>query len=287
MIVHRFLGAALASLFAVTTTVAQPAPPAEGPLADALKAFEARSYEHEGMTLPYRLLSPSKVDEGERYPLVLFLHGYGERGAENWRQLIHGGTTFASPELRQRYPAYVVAPQCPDGTEPGTVSVQPEDPPGTEAQRVWTWRLKRGDSPAIELDRSPTHQLTAVMRLVDALCAEFPVDRDRLYVGGLSMGGYATWELVTREPQRWAAALPICGAGDPTHAARLSGLPVWVVHGDADSAIPVERSREMVAALRAAGGRVVYSELPGVDHDSWTPAFQNRATWDWLFAQRR
>ena len=240
-----------------------------------------------GFKLPYRLMAPDVVHPGEERPLLLFLHGFGERGDDNLRQLIHGGPMFASDAFHRRHRAFVVAPQCPAGTEPGTVSENPNDPPGTEAQRVWTHRLKRGVSPPIDVEREPTAQLQAVIRLVDHLIETRPIDPDRVYVAGLSMGGYATWELITRDPQRWAAAAPICGAGDPGAAERVKDLPIWVHHGDRDGAIPVARSREMVAAINAARGRVVYSEYPHVGHDSWTPTFQSRHVWDWLFAQRR
>ncbi|TWT46908.1 carboxylesterase family protein [Botrimarina hoheduenensis] len=241
---------------------------------DVLAAFDKAEFEHEGFTLPFRLATPEEV-EGEKRPLLLFLHGYGERGSENQRQLIHGGRLFASPEFQARYRAYVLAPQCPDGVEPGG-----------EEQRVWT-RLVRTESPTLSEEEALTPQLAAARALVEHLIATQPVDPDRIYVGGLSMGGYATWTLITQDPSRWAAALPICGAGDPSQAARIARIPLWDFHGDEDGAIPVERSREMIAALEAAGGRPIYTEYPGVGHDSWTPTFASRHVWDWLFAQRR
>lgn len=240
-----------------------------------LDGFAADEFVHDGFKLPYRLLSPD-VAEGERRPLLLFLHGFGERGEENQRQLIHGGRTFAAPEFSGRHRAFVVAPQCPAGVEPGT-----------DEQRVWTHRLERGGSPELSADRPPTAQLAAAKALVDHLLATKPIDADRVYVCGLSMGGYATWELAMRHPDFWAAAAPICGAGDPAKAELLGSLPIWAFHGEADGVIPAERSREMVAAITAAGGRPIYSEYPGVGHDSWTPTFEARHVWDWLFAQRR
>jgi predicted peptidase len=101
------------------------------------------------------------------------------------------------------------------------------------------------------------------------------------------MGGYGTWDLAIRVPHRFAAILPVCGGGDERLAARAAPLPIWCVHGDADTAVPVRRSRDMVAAIAAAGGRPVYSELPGVGHDSWTSAYRHGFVLDWLFSQRR
>jgi predicted peptidase len=112
------------------------------------------------------------------------------------------------------------------------------------------------------------------------------VDPARIYLTGLSMGGYGTWDLAARQPERFAAILPICGGGDEATAPRLAKLPIWCFHGDADTVVPVERSRTMIAAVRAAGGSPKYSELPGVGHDSWTPAYRDPAVLDWLFAKR-
>jgi predicted peptidase len=256
---------------------------------EVLAAFEARSFRDPSsdFTLPYRIMAPAGLAAGERAPLLLFLHGYGERGADNWRQLIHGGRAFAATDMGRRHPAYVVLPQCPDGTEPGTASREPDAKPGDESPRCWTWRLERGAASSIDPQVRATPQLEAVRALVKQLIAELPIDADRVLVGGLSMGGYATWELVTRDPELYAAAMPICGGGDPARADRLSKTPIWAMHGDADVVIPVERSREMHRAVQAAGGTVILTEYPGVDHDSWTPTFASRHPWDWLFAQRR
>lgn len=284
---------ATAGLFLVVAAISTPMSIAEEPIdsrlsAETLAAFKPAVFQSEsGFDLSYRLLEPIEVLEGENYPLLLFLHGFGERGSDNQVQLVHGGKDFADEAFRRRHPAYVLAPQCPDGTEPGTVSRNPKDPPGSEAQRVWNWGLEREGSPSIDVGREPTRQLRAVRELVDRLRATHPVDDRRLYVCGLSMGGYATWELITREPDLWAAAAPICGAGDPLRAGRLADVPVWNFHGDQDGAIPVERSREIVSALEAVGAPVIYTEYAGVGHDSWTPTLASRYVWDWLFAQRR
>src|SRR5690606_40817944 len=114
-----------------------------------------------------------------------------------------------------------------------------------------------------------------------------PTDPERVYLVGLSMGGYAVWDLATRHPDAYAAAVPICGAGDPHHAARLAHLPIWAFHGDADTVVPPERSKEVVEAIHADGGRAILTLYPGVGHGSWVPMFASQEAWDWLFAQRR
>jgi predicted peptidase len=108
-----------------------------------------------------------------------------------------------------------------------------------------------------------------------------------VYLTGISMGGYGSWDLAARMPEWFAAVIPICGGGDETTAPKLKGLPIWCFHGAADKAVPVERSRTMVEAVKAAGGTVQYTEYEGVGHDSWSPAYRDPATLDWLFRQRR
>jgi predicted peptidase len=254
---------------------------------EVLEAFVAHEFDDDGFKLPYRLMSPKEVDPVEKRPLVLFLHGMGERGDENQMQLVNGGATFASPDFRQRYRSFVVAPQCPAGTIEGFPTPDPDDDPAIEAKRAWTDPLSPKQQRVLNLESNPTPQLAAAKRLVEHLIETLPVDADRVYVVGLSMGGYATWELATRDPDFWAAAAPICGGGDSNHAARFSQLPLWAFHGGEDGVVPVQRTQEMIHGLRAAGGKPIYTEFPGVGHDSWTPTFQNRLVWDWLFAQRR
>ncbi len=235
--------------------------------------FEAREFTgSNGKVLKYRLLKPidfeakPKGDDQQKYPLVLFLHGAGERGDDNVRQLIHGGGNFADEALRKRYPTFVVAPQCPE-------------------EKKWVevpWDAQEHAMPA-----EPSESLALVFELLESLQKEFPVDENRLYGVGLSMGGYGTWDILQRKPGLLAAAAPICGGGDPAYADGFKATPVWAFHGSEDFAVAPRRSRDMIAALKAAGGRPIYTEYEGVGHNSWTPTFDNRLTWDWLFAQRK
>jgi predicted peptidase len=217
----------------------------------------------------YRLLLPPRAGSGgpARFPVVLFLHGAGERGSDNEAQLKYLPRWLAEPAARDRHPCHLVAPQC-------------------RADHRWVdagWADGRSTPQAAE----PTVDMAAAIAALDEVLALESADPERVYLTGLSMGGYGTWDLAARSPERFAAILPICGGGDERTAARLVGLPTWCFHGDADKAVPVERSRGMVAAVRAAGGEPKYTEFPGVGHDSWTPAYRDPAVLDWLFAQRR
>ncbi len=265
------------SLFLITAAQAEePIAPAITP--EVLEAFSPGSFDDDGFKLPYRLMSPN-VEEGsdEKRPLLVFLHGFGERGDDNQRQLIHGGAMFASSDFRERHRAFVLVPQCPAGNQPGS-----DDP------LIWSLFLRpTNGSVPLGTDLPPAPPMHAVRALVDHLVETLPIDPDRIYVSGLSMGGYATWEMAAREPDFWAAAAPICGGGNPAWGARLTKLPLWAFHGDADTAVPVERSREMIAAINSAGGQAIYTEYPGEGHGSWNPTFASRQVWDWLFAQHR
>jgi len=240
--------------------------------ADISSLYEERSVSvAEGIApveFRYRLLRPaSDGRDGHRYPLVLFLHGAGERGDDNVKQLKFLPTWLAEPAVRQRHPCFVLVPQC--RMDERWVDVSWAD-------------VKSTPQPA-----APTVDLTAATKALDETLLREAVDPARVYLTGLSMGGYGTWDLAARQPDRFAAILPICGGGDDDVAPRLAHLPIWCFHGDADTAVAVERSRSMIAAVKAAGGRPIYSELPGVGHDSWTPAYRDGFVLDWLFSQRR
>jgi predicted peptidase len=223
-----------------------------------------------GMRLPYRILAPSKIEPHQNYPLVLFLHGAGERGNDNEKQLVHAAVDFASKARREQFPAFVVFPQCPDGQR--------------WVESDWGRPSGRG-----EFDLEPSQPMAAVLQLVDSLVQQLPVDPKRLYVTGLSMGGQGSWFAAARQPQRFAAMLEVCGGGDPTWATQYAGIPIWALHGQDDGVVPISRAREMVVALTQAGHapEIRYTEYPGVGHNSWTQTFKRDDVFEWLFSQRK
>ena len=187
---------------------------------------------------------------GESLPLVVFLHGSGERGSDNQLQM-ERALWFAEPRVQDKHPSFILAPQCP-------------------LERWW----------------SPDLQIKQVRAIIDGLIEKYPIDIERIYVTGLSMGGFGTWEMLYSNPGMFAAAAPVRGGYDPARASALVTVPTWVFHGDADEAVLVENSRTMVEALRALGAPVKYTEYPGVGHDSWTAAYHDDEFIEWLFAQR-
>jgi predicted peptidase len=234
--------------------------------ADPRDRYEPRVYEDgQGGKLLYRLLKPMDYKPQEKYPLVLFLHGAGERGDDNKKQLIHGMGDFASDAIMEKYPCFVVAPQCPSGQQ--WVNVPWSDDSHT-------------------MPKEPSESLRLALTLVDSLQKEFSIDAGRLYVTGLSMGGFGTWDAIQRRPDLFAAAVPICGGGDTTQAKAIAQVPVWAFHGDKDTAVKTQRSRDMIAALKAAGGSPKYTEFPGVGHNSWSATYADPKMYEWLFEQR-
>lgn len=233
--------------------------------ADFRARYERHVFEQGGTRLPYRLLRPLQVEPGRRYPLVVFLHGMGERGNDNDRQLTHGLAEFVRDDRRTKYPCFVVAPQCPD-------------------DQMWV-NLPARDAPHAMAEQ-PTGPMRLTMELVTSLTRELPIDPKRLYVVGLSMGGFGVWDILQRHPRTFAAAVPVCGGGDIALADRIKAVPVWVFHGARDTVVLPARSRDMVAALKEAGGSPRYTEYPEVGHDSWTAAFASDELLAWLFDQR-
>ena len=237
--------------------------------ADWEKLYARGEYRNsDGATLKYRLLRPEKLEEGQRYPLVIFLHGAGERGDDNRRQLVHGMREFTRADRRKEFPAFVLAPQCPSNQK---------------------WVDVPWDAPKHEQPERAAEALGLCVELIDQLQKELPIDDRRLYLTGLSMGGFGTFDAIARWPDRFAAAIPICGGGDTRQetVSRYRALPLWVFHGGKDSIVRPERSREMIAALKEIGGEPRYTEYPDAGHDSWTQTYADEAVFRWLFSQQR
>lgn len=209
-----------------------------------------QQFKHDGATVHYLLFLPKDYgnsDKERKWPLMLFLHGAGERGEGNLELVkVHGPPMLV--KTKPEFPFILVSPQCPPGER---------------------WNVK------------------TLLALLDHVKSQLPVDKDRVYVTGLSMGGYGTWALVAAAPERFAAAVPICGGGNVGDAEKLKSVPLRVYHGDQDRAVPVARSREMVEAVKRAGGTVEYTEYPGVGHNSWTQTYADDTLYEWLLKQSK
>ena len=221
----------------------------------------------EGPTpMPWRLFVPKGAVAARPLPLVVFLHGAGRRGVDNVGPM-ELAWTFISDEAQARHPCFVLAPQ-----------VRP-------AHRWVDQNFNLGSYSSATVQITP--EMAAALALTDQTIAAHPIDRTRVYVVGQSMGGYGAWDALVRRPDLWAAAIPICGAGDPAKAESIKTIPVWAWHGENDTIVPVSGSRQMIEALTRAGARPSYNEIAKGGHGVWIPAFEEPKLYDWLFAQRR
>ena len=223
-------------------------------------------------TLPYRLLLPQNYDATKAYPLILFLHGSGERGSDNEAQLVHGASLFLKDSIRKDFPAIVVFPQCPATSYWSNVKFENKD-----GKRTFVFEEKG----------TPTIALQMVMNLIDKLETAYKLDKERYYVGGLSMGGMGTFELVKRKPKMFAAAFPICGGGNTNTAKKLRRTDWWIFHGLKDDVVPPELSQAMAAALKKRGADVQLTLYPDANHNSWDAAFAEKNLLPWLFSNHK
>jgi len=239
----------------------------------SLDIYQKKEFTYNGKALPYRILYPANYDKSKKYPLLLFLHGGGERGNDNERQLAWGAKLFLTEENRKNFPAIIIFPQCPEDS-------------------YWAAStIDRTTTPfKIEFDytKEPTWALTASNELVKKIMNEEGVDKKQVYITGLSMGGMGTFESIYRYPQLYAAALPICGGGDTKqYDKRVAKVPFWIFHGSADAVVNPQLSRDMVEKLKSLKADVKYTEYPGVNHNSWENVFKEPDYLSWMLAHKK
>ena len=234
---------------------------------DVYEAFEKETFEHERTTLPYRIYVPEDFDSAKKYPLVLFLHGAGERGDDNDAQLKNAVQVLFDREDQLIHQAIVVAPQCPADN-------QWVDTPWAD-----------GNYSVAEVPESD--ELAATVALVLEVADKYSCDPARFYVMGLSMGGFGAWDLLMRHSDMFAAGIPICGGADPAMAEIFVNTPVFTFHGTADSSVPYEGTYEMVSEIEDLGSRVVnFISYNNDGHGIWDKASREDGLMEWLFAQK-
>lgn len=219
--------------------------------------FIAFSTDVQGEEQPAVVFVPDGYDPDRKWPLVVFLHGMGERGSDGWRQT-DVGIGKAIRWNPQRFPCLVLMPQCSEST---------------------TW--SSADNP----DGAPASK--HIDAAIEHVLKKYNIDEDRVSLTGLSMGGYGTFTYGAENIERFSALMPVCGGGNPDNAAALAKRPMWVFHGGADPVVNPDQSRRMVEAVRNAGGGVQYTEYPGVGHNSWDNAYGDEEAIDWLLTQSR
>ena len=218
--------------------------------------------------MPYRLYYPENYSEDYAYPVVMFLHGAGERGTDNEATLIHVLQDWFNDLESPIYQSIVIVPQCPEGEQ-------------------WVntpWENGSYDSVAV----GESDAIKEALSILELICTTDSVNMNRIYVSGISMGGYGTWNLLMNHSDLFAAGMPICGAADPARAEVLKDMPVYAFHGDRDSVVPVAGTRDMVNAIIAKGGtKAIYHEVLNTDHNSWSYAASRGDALRWIFLQRR
>lgn len=224
-------------------------------------------------TLNYRLLLPKDFSEDKTYPLVLFLHGAGERGSNNNKQLVHGSSLFLNEKHRDSFPTIVIFPQCPQNDYWSKLEAD-------RSTKPITFNYKYNEA--------PTTAMSSVIDLMDKMLEKPYVKADQVYVMGLSMGGMGTFEIIYRKPEIFAAAIPICGGGDPNSVTKYAiSIPLWVFHGAKDNVVDPNLSLKMVSAILSAGGFPKLTLYDFANHNSWDPAFAEPELLKWLFSKTK
>jgi len=251
----KILPAFLVCVMAAGLTQAQPS------------RFSREKYVEKGDTLSYRMLFPD-ANRQTKYPLVIFLHGSGERGSDNDAQLKWGVMNFATDQNMLEHPAIVIAPQCPE-------------------RETWSSVTFDKDRKGMTLNAEPSKSMRLLIGLVRQLETTMPVDTNRIYITGLSMGGFGTYDALERYPKLFAAAVPVCGAGDTSRAASIAHVPMWIYQGAEDPAVNPSYGQAMFEALINAGAHPGFTQYPEVGHFSWLGAYSDPLMMVWMFRQHK
>ena len=227
-----------------------------------------------GDTLPYRILVPDNYDPENKYPLVIFLHGSGERGNDNEKQLSHGAELFLRDSIRKKYPAIVVFPQCSENSYWSNVNIVTDEVSGKRTFEYLT-------------NSKPTVAMNLLLNLMDDLKRKYSIQRKKIYISGLSMGGMGSFEIVRRRPKLFAAAMPICGGANPATAKGLLKTKWWIFHGEKDDVVNPQYSKDMAAAILNEGGTAKLTIYPYANHNSWDSAFAENNFMHWMFSNSK
>ena len=225
-------------------------------------------------SLPYRILFPKNFDSTKEYPLLLFLHGAGERGNDNEAQLYHSSNFFLNYEFRNTFPSIIIFPQCPKNSYWAKIK-------GIPNPKYPTQKESFSDSLPIN------SQLLIVESLLSNLENKYKIDPDKRYIAGLSMGGMGTFELVARNPNYFAAGIAICGGANPNWAKFFKNTPLWIFHGMKDKVVPPELSINIYNSIKNYNSESKLTLYNNVGHNSWDPAFEEVEIMNWLFSFKK
>jgi len=241
--------------------------------AQDLAKYDSGNFMNGKDTISYRVLFPENFDAAKKYPILFFLHGAGERGSDNKKQLVHGGKLFLQEDVRKKFPAIIVFPQCTSDSYWSNVNIKPD----ASGKREFLFQ-KKGD---------PTKAMRALLGMIDFFLAKPYTDRSHVYAAGLSMGGMGTFELLRRKPKVFAAAFAICGGDNVANVRKYKNIPLWIFHGEKDDVVPVVCSTSIADQLKVLGKPVKLTLYPNANHNSWDAAFAEPQLLPWLFSHHK
>ncbi len=238
--------------------------------AQDFRKYDKGSFIDKKDTIHYRILFPEHFDPKQKYPVVFFLHGHGEIGSDNEKQLINGGKLFLKPEIRAQFPAIIIFPQCAADSYWSNVNIV------TDSAGKRNFDFQKGGK--------PTKAMKALLGMIDNFLEKPYVNLDQVYVGGLSMGGMGTYELLRRKPKTFAAAFAICGGDNLANVNKYKHVPLWIFHGGKDNTVNPAFSIAIANQLKIVGKEVKFSYYPDDNHNSWDSAFAEPLLLPWLFS---
>ncbi|TCC94499.1 phospholipase [Pedobacter frigiditerrae] len=240
--------------------------------AQDLTKFKKENFIVGADTLKYRILYPENFDATKKYPVVFFLHGRGESGNDNQKQLTHGSKMFLTDDFRQNFPSIVIFSQCAEESYWSNVEIEE-----INSKRFFTFQ-KGGE---------PTKTMSLLLKLTDQELNKPYTDKSRIYVGGLSMGGMGTFEILRRKPKTFAAAFAICGGDNIKNVKKYQNVPLWIFHGGLDDVVNPQLSYSIFRELRSLGHEPKYTIYPKANHNSWDSAFAEPNLLPWLFGNKK
>ncbi|MCX2583426.1 prolyl oligopeptidase family serine peptidase [Pedobacter sp. MR22-3] len=241
--------------------------------AQDLKKYEYGSFIKRGDSIHYRILFPENFNPTQKYPVLFVLHGRGESGSDNEKQLTHGARLFLRDDIRKNFPAIVVFPQCPADSYWANVNITTND----KGKRKFSF---------VEAGK-PTRAMRALQGMVKDFLKKPFLDKKQVYVGGLSMGGMGTYELLRRQRRTFAAAFAICGGDNTNNIKKYQNVPLWIFHGGKDDIVDPAFSMAIAERLKTVGDDVKFTLYPNANHNSWDNAFAEPDLLPWLFGHKR
>ncbi|HTM98024.1 MAG TPA: alpha/beta hydrolase-fold protein [Pedobacter sp.] len=237
-----------------------------------LTSFKKENFIKGSDTLKYRILYPENFDSAKMYPVVFFLHGSGERGNDNEKQLTHGAKMFLDEGFRSKFPAIVIFPQCSEDSYWSNVEIE-----AVTGKRFFNFLT----------DGTPTKSMSLLLDLTAQIIKEPFADKTKIYIGGLSMGGMGTFEILRRKPKTFAAAFPICGGDNTANVKKYKNVPLWIFHGGLDDVVNPQLSYNIYHALKMINRMPKFTVYPKANHNSWDSAFAEPGLMPWLFSQSK